>query len=54
VTPLVSFPATGVGVMAQAASADQIAVTVCNVSGPNPRNIGARSFRFVSFDTGGN
>lgn len=54
VTPLVSFPATGVSVTAQAASADQIAVTVCNVSGPNPRNIGARSFRFVSFDTGGN
>ena len=51
ITPGASFPAAGLAVSAQPASANQIQVTVCNVGGPDSLVLGSRSFSYLSIDT---
>jgi hypothetical protein len=52
VTPTAAFPLNApLTLHAQATSANQVAVTICNISAA-PVNVGTRSFRLVSIDIG--
>ena len=48
VTPAASLP-TDVSIFARAASANQIGVVICNLSGGD-LNLGQRTFRYITFD----
>ena len=52
VTPPQGFQKNALTVYAQPDSANQIAVTVCNVGGADDLNVGLRSFRYLTIDTG--
>ena len=51
VTPATGFPQNALAVYAQPVGADQVAVTVCNVTNL-PVNVNAQDFRLVSIEVG--